>query len=186
MVDIQAARAKLTRAAVRRALYTVWPRPMGAGLIGEALPEDLACSGVDLSRVMYYLKDRGYVAIVGAVASGTELYRLTVDGIDRVEDDPEFGHERARGARMLRLRCLQALDLGRPQPMGLSLISIALTEDTDLDLSEPSIRRALAYLCDRGLASQSGETAYRITADGIDYLGGDGEGIQGLARPMGW
>lgn len=186
MVDIQAARGKLTRAAIRRALYSTWPRPMGEGLISESLPEDLACAGVDLARAMYYLRDRGQVALAGAAGTGTELYRLTADGIDRVESDHEFGHERARGARMLRLRCLQALDLGRPQPMGLSLISVALAEDTDLDLSEPSLRRAVAYLCERNLASQHSETTYRITADGIDYLAGDGEGIPGLARPMGW
>jgi hypothetical protein len=185
MVDIQAARAKLARAAIRRALYSVWPKPMGPGLIAEAIPEDLACTGETLERALYYLRDRGHVETAGALPMGGSLYRLSADGVDRVESDADFGADRARGARMLRLRVLQALDLGRPQPMGLSLISIALAEDTDLDLSEPSIRRALAYLADRDLAAPQGE-AWRIRGDGIDYLAGDGEGIAGVARPLGW
>lgn len=185
MVDIEAARAKLLRAAIRRALYSVWPRPLGAGLIMEAIPDDLICPRECIDRALYYLVDKGTCEPMGH-AGATPLYRLTPDGVDRVESDETYGLDRARLVRMLRLRCLQALDLGRPQPMGLSLISISLAQDTDLDLSEPSIRRALAYLGARNLATAAGETAYRITAEGIDYLSGDGGNMAGVARPFQW
>lgn len=185
MVDIDALRGKARRAAIRRTLYTVYPRPMGAGLIAEALPDDLTAGADELERVLYYLVDKGQVERTGQSGAGPALYRLTAAGVERVEAGDDFGAERVRGVRMLRLRVLQALDLGRPQPMGASLISMALAEDTDLDLSEPAIRRALAYLTEAGLARAQGE-AWMITAEGIDYLGGDGEGVAGVARPLGW
>jgi len=190
MVDLTAARDRLIRAALRQDLYTVWPLPAGAGLLQDSLPADLACNPAELERVLYYLVDRGQVARHGAAAAlgrstGPGLYRLTVAGIDRVEGDPRFGVERARAVRMLRLRCLQALDLGRPRPMGLQLIGLALSTDADLDLGEPSLRRALTYLAECALAAVTGD-AWRITAAGIDYLNGDGDQVVGIARPLGW
>lgn len=186
MVDIIAARNKLTRSAIRRALYAVWPRPMGRGLINEALPDDLSCNGPTLERALYYLRDHGHIEVHGRADNGTTLHRLSLAGIARVETDPDFGAERAQALRMLRLRVLQALDLGQPQPMGLGLIGVALTEDADLDLSELSLRRALAYLVGYELAAQAGDSAWRITALGMDYLSGEGAEVSGVARPLVW
>ena len=187
MIDIADARARLRRGAIRRALYAVYPRPLGAGLLAEALPADLAAEGDDLPRALYYLTDRGHIRTHGQAAGGPELYALTAAGVDKVESAPDHSLDLARTARMLRLRVLQALQWGGPAPMGASLISVALAEDADLDLSEPSIRRALAYLVERGLASAATEgQLWRITADGIDYLAGDGAGYEGVARPAGW
>jgi hypothetical protein len=185
VIDIADARARLRRAAIRRALYAVWPRPLGPGLICESLPADIAPIGDELGRDLYYLSDRGQVQVIpGGLAP---LYRLTADGVDRVERDQAHSLDLARAARMLRLRVLQALNWGGPAPMGASLISVALTEDADLDLSEPSIRRAAYYLVERHLAAVDADgLLWRITADGVDYLAGDGDGIEGVARPAGW
>jgi ABC-type transport system substrate-binding protein len=186
--DIDFARAKLRRRAIRQALYSVWPKPLGAGLIGDTLPADIAAGADELERALYYLCDRGTIARAGSAANGgPALYRLTVEGVDKVESDPAHPVDQARAARMLRLRVLQALSWGGPAPMGVSLISVALAEDTDLDLSEPSIRRALRYLVDRRLVVEDADAGlYRIAADGTDYLAGDGDGIAGVARPTGW
>lgn len=191
-MDIDMARAKLRRAAIRRALYAAYPRPLGAGLIGQNLPLDLAASADELARAMAYLLDRQSVACAGAAAAdGPALWRLTADGVDRVEE-AMAGSDRpgeivsVRSVRMLRLRCLQALSWGGPAPMGVPLISAALAEDTDLDLSEPSIKRALAYLSERRLAVPVHESLWRIAANGTDYLAGEGDRISGVARPTGW
>lgn len=187
MVDIDALRTAARRSAIRRALYTAYPRPLGAGLIGEALPDDTAACPEAVERTLFYLLDKGHLARAGQVGGGgPTLYRLTAAGCEAVESDPDFGSERARGVRMLRLRVLQALDLGRPGPMGPGLISMALAEDADLDLSDPAIRRALAYLAEQGLVRTVGEASHTITAAGIDYLVGDGGQIAGVARPLGW
>ena len=186
MIDIADARARLRRAAIRRALYTVYPRPLGLGLIADALPADLTPVGDELPRAIYYLTDRRHVVEHGHPHSEPRLYRLTADGVDKVESSQDQSLDLARAARMLRLRVLQALSWGGPAPMGPSLISVALAEDADLDLSEPSIRRALAYLEERELVAVASEGMWRITADGMDYLAGDGAGIAGVARPTGW
>lgn len=187
-MDIEQARAKLRRAQVRTILYTVWPRPLGAGLIAESLPADLQGSPDALAQALRYLTDRGHVACSGSASrDGAALYALTANGVDRVEaGDRDPGAVRA--VRMLRLRVLQALSWGGPAALGLSLIAVALQSDTDLDLSEPSIRRALAYLTDpaRALACESAPGLYRISANGIDYLEGAGLDCVGVARPQDW
>ena len=190
MTDLEILRGKLRRHAIRKALYAAYPMPLGTGLIRESLPEDVAADGKTVENALYYLRDRGQVELVGA-ASGTVLNQLTPAGIDRVESDDRYGPERAANVRMLRLRVLAALDLSRDQPMGLRLLSLALASDKDLDISEPSLLRALAYLSHPsvGLASLAGKdaaTTARITADGIDYVTGDGQGYPGIALPLGW
>jgi hypothetical protein len=182
--DIDAARAKLRREAIRRALYLVWPRPMGPGLLTDALPADLSTGARDLERAVYYLRDRGEIA--EDAGADTPLWRLTAAGIEAHEAEPDYGDDARRAVRMLRLRVLQALDLGRPQPMGTRLIGLALADDTDLDLSEPSLRRALRYLSERELAAAAGGEAWRITSGGIDYLASEGDAVAGVARPLSW
>jgi hypothetical protein len=188
-MDIEHARAHHRRAAICTALYTIWPRPMGAGLLVDSLTPDLAAAAGTISRDLAYLTDKGEVEVTGTAAgAGATLYRLTAAGVDRVESDEVRDLNAVRAVRLLRLRCLQALSWGGPAPLGLSLISTALAEDTDLDLSEPSLRRALAYLADpaRRLACETHPGLYRITAAGTDYLEGSGDGIEGVARPSGW
>lgn len=208
MADIDKARSHLRRAAIRRALYLVWPRPMGLGLIAEALTDDLSGDPEGLCRDLDYLCARGEISADGAVShGGPPLYRLTAAGVEAHEAAPDFGPQAARNLRMLRLRVMQALDLGRPQPMGTRLISLSLAEDTDIDLSEPSLRRALRYLAERGLVEagtcgRGGDGArlftpaaacgadddvtWRITAAGIDYLASDGAAVAGVALPARW
>ena len=190
MTDISALRAAARRAAIRHTLYAVWPRPLGPGLIAESLSADVAANPDELNRALAYLVDRGHL-VTGGQTSGAApvaLFRLTPDGVDKVEADPARDPNSVRTVRMLRLRVLQSLSWGGPAPMGVGLIAVSLTEDTDLDLSEPSIRRALAYLTDptRHLAAEPQAGLYRITADGTDYLSGEGDGIEGVARPQVW
>lgn len=191
MTDIEIARDRLRQAAILAALYTAWPRPLGAGLIGESLPADLSASASELGRTLYYLCDRGDVQRQGQAspvgpAGGSPLYRLSCHGIDQRESAPDFGPARARAVRMLRLRVLQALEIDRTHPMSTALVSVALASDTDLDLSIPSLRCALTYLVERDLVRAEGEDAYSLSAAGIDYLAGDGDGYPGIARPLGW
>jgi hypothetical protein len=186
MVDIETARAQARRGQIRRTLYTVYPRPLGVGLICEDMPADLATTPTELSRPLYYLIDEGQIQHHGAQGH-VDLYRLTAAGCDRVEADAEhFGLDRARIVRMLRLRVLQTLDLSRTQPMGLALLGMGMSEDTDLDLSPTSIKRALAYLCEIGLVAAEPGDVWRITAAGIDYLEGDGKKHPGVADPLDW
>jgi hypothetical protein len=186
MTTIDEARARLRRAAIRQALYTAWPQPMGPGLIAEALPDDLKATPDELGRALYYLCDRSHVTPCGA-SGPIVLYRLAPDGVDKVEGDVRADVSRVHAVRMLRLRVLQALSWGGPAPMGISLIGAALSSDTDLDLSERSIKRALAYLVERGLSVVNADSnLWRIHAAGTDYLGGDGPDIPGVARPVGW
>lgn len=191
MTDIEIARDRLRQAAIRAALYAAWPRPLGAGLISESLPADLSASASELGRTLYYLCDRGDIQRHGQTsrlgpADRQPLYRLSVAGIDQHEADPQFGTARARAVRLLRLRVLQALEIDRAHPMSTALVSVALASDHDLDLSIPSLRCALTYLVERDLVRQDGEDAYSLSAAGIDYLAGDGDGCPGIARPMGW
>jgi hypothetical protein len=189
MTDMDHERAKLRREHLLHTLYTAWPNPLGSGLLAADLPEDLKCSGDCLDRGLAYLEGRGLLTREPrANGSSVQLHALTATGVDHVESGAEFDTARRRGLRMLRLRVLQALDWGRPQPLGRRLISRALSQDTDLDLTDPSLRRALAYLTAVG-AAESGDgqgELYKITPDGIDYLDGDGDGIEGVARPVEW
>jgi len=187
MADIAALRAKQRQQSIPRLLYQVWPKPLGLTLIAEALAPDEACSVDDLARALAYLHDRGLIRSQPERAHAAPIYCLTADGVDAVETaaaqtDPTRTHH----TRMLRLRVLQALSWGAPAPMGEGLISTALATDTDLDLSGPSIRRALTYLVERHLAVDRGAGMFGLTADGTDYLAGDGAGVAGIARPVDW
>lgn len=184
MRDIDAVRAKLRRQAIRGALYMIWPRPMGPGLLEEAIPADLQSSQHDLRRAVDYLRLRG--EIQEHKGADTPLWSLTAAGLEAHEASDAVSDDTRRGVRMLRLRVLQALDLGRPRPMGTRLIALALADDADLDLSELGLRRTLRYLAEVDLAETAGEEAWGITAAGIDYLAGDGEAVGGVARPIDW
>lgn len=192
MVEANTIRAKARRAAIRRALYAAYPSPMGAGLIAETLTADLLdpAGGRDrdplLRSALSYLEDRGRIMAQGRVGgSGSALYRITADGIDHTER--ELPPEQVRQVRLLRYRVLWALSLDSINPWGLALIGAALQSDSDLDRSDMGIRRALAYLMERGLVAEQGEGGlYRITADGMDYLESDGATIEGVAEPYHW
>jgi hypothetical protein len=191
MIDVDALRNKSRRTAILHILYQVWPRPLGAGMIAESLTPDVCGDADEVRRALHYLRERCLAEPTGHVSAGaTAIYRLTAAGVDAVESDPSADLARTRWHRMLRLRVLQALDWGGLRPMPVALISTALAEDTDLDLSEPSVRRALAYLVERELAADCAADGHpdmwRILPDGTDYLAGDGDGIEGVARPQVW
>lgn len=186
MTDFDAARAKLRRKQLRRMLYTVYPGTLGAGILAENIDADLQCSPEQLARDLDQLQRKRYITHEGAAARrGVPIFRLSADGIDRTEAEDDFDRMSATAQRMLRLRVLQALDWGRPQPIGLRLIAVQLAEDTDLDLSEPSLGRALAYLGERGLAAPV-NGAWSITGAGIDYLLGEGDRQPGIANAYAW
>lgn len=191
MVDIDTLRSKARRAAVLFILYQVYPRALGAGLIYEALTPDVTGDPDEVRRALAYLCDRHQVIAAGRASDGgPPLYRLTVAGVDAVEALPDADLTRVRALRLLRLRILQALDWGGARPMPVSLIAAALADDTDLDLSEPAVRRALAYLTEHELASdghaEGHPDLWRILPGGTDYLAGEGDGIEGVARPTVW
>jgi hypothetical protein len=176
---------RLRQEAILATLYLVWPRPLGPSLLADSLPEDLSASPHELERDLHYLAERGDLILEGpASLDGPPLHRLSLAGVDAAE--AHLPPLQAQPHQMLRLRVLQALDLGRPQPLGERLISLALAEDRDLDLSVPSLRRALRYLQECGLAILKGSDAWAITAPGIDYLSGQGADRPGIARPQGW
>lgn len=183
--SLAAARADLTREAILTVLHEAWPRPLGAGLIDQALPDDLARQGKPFGVALYYLTDRGLIAPDGHIANGPQIYRLTADGVDAIESSPLFAVEAARDARMLRLRALTILALEPGSPMGAGLIGRGLTADIDLDRSPRGIERAMAYLVARGLAEPVG-SAWNIAAAGLDYLAGSGPQIPGVADPVVW
>lgn len=187
MHNLEIERARLRREALLSALYASWPQPLGMGLISASLTDDLRCSPEALERDLDYLQSHGQVDLQQPHDEHhATLALLTAGGVDAVEASDRFDTARRRNVRMLRLRVLQALDWGRPQPLGLRLLNRALSQDTDLDTSEPALRRAIAYLLARGMAVSAGQDLARITAAGIDYLAGDGDGIEGVARPVEW
>lgn len=186
MNPLDQARARARRAAIRRTLYAAYPQPVGLGLLRAALPDDLAASAEDVADALYYLHDREHVAAAGAATgAAATLWRLTADGCLKVEAADDYSPDRANRVRMLRTRVLQALDWSGRAGAGPQLIGTTLREDTDLDLSLHSITRALAYLTERGRAVAEG-SVWRITADGLDYLAGEGQDDEGIARPTGW
>lgn len=89
--------------------------------------------------------------------------------------------------RLRRLRILQTLQLNRPNAMGDGLIRQVLKSDIDLAFTQSTIRKGLEYLEGRKLVtieSQDGALwIVKISADGIDYLDGLGDDIDGVARP---
>lgn len=184
-MNLERERERLRRQGLLSTLYTAWPLPVGFGLLRASLSGDLPCSAECLERELGYLADRGLVVSTPRHPGGVSQHRLSAAGVDAVEAGEEWDAGRRRQVRMLRLRVLQALDLGRPHPLGLRLIGLALREDTDLDLTEPSLRRAVAYLAAREMAETQGDLT-RITAAGVDYLAGEGDACDGIARPAGW
>lgn len=186
MINLEHERQRLRRQTLLSVLYAAWPVPVGFGLLRAALPEDTPCSNECLARELDYLSGKGWVLSTARAPGGAaSQHRLTAEGLEEVERGEDWSPDRLRAVRLLRLRVLQALDLGRPHPLGLRLIALALKEDTDLDLTESALRRALAYLVARGLAEAKGDMT-RISAQGMDYLSGDGDGAEGIARPPGW
>lgn len=177
---------QLRRAAILRALYQRYPEPMGEGLILSTLADrqDLALTHEACKKALGYLADRQCVRLVPRTS--ILLAFLLPDGVDQVEQDPDFpAHERAV-TRMLRLRVLQALSWNMGAAMGESLIRKAIKDDIDLDLTPRSIQRAMHYLSGRSLIEiiDRGGPA-RILPDGTDYLEGTGAAIVGIAKPFG-
>ena len=89
--------------------------------------------------------------------------------------------------RLQRLRVLQALNLNRPDPLGDGLIKSLLKDDVDLAFTQGNIRNSIDYLEMRQfvkiLSRRDDVWTVCITADGVDYLDGLGEDVEGVARP---
>lgn len=190
--DLLREQGKIRRRNIRQMLYSIYPRPLGAGLLREQLDPDVTCSPAELARELDYLLRKGHI-VRDAVSSArsVEIVRLTAAGIESLEGHPRFPPDRRRDVRMLRLRILQVLDLLRPHAAGMELLQTGLNQDADLDTSDPAVRRALHYLAEREMVAPVrdapiAEGPWQMTAAGIDYLGGDGDGVEGIARPTGW
>lgn len=93
--------------------------------------------------------------------------------------------ERARVA-MTRYRVLAILDVGRPFPVGETLIAKVLN-DIDLQATQTDIRRAMQYLADKGLIELSSPRdrhwEARLLPDGVDYVEGHRDDDPGILRP---
>lgn len=93
----------------------------------------------------------------------------------------------ANRKRLRRLRVLQTLQYGRPEPMGDGLCNTSLKGEVDLGMTVARIRIIFDYLEQRGLliivSRDSNAWIAKITADGVDYLDGMGDDLDGVARP---
>ncbi|GJM12782.1 MAG: hypothetical protein DHS20C12_11850 [Pseudohongiella sp.] len=93
----------------------------------------------------------------------------------------------AQRHRLRRLRILQTLYMGRPNPMGDGLILQALKGDYDLSFSQSIVRNALDYLEDVNLVQllkrESDLWVAKISSNGIDYLDGLSDPLPGVAQP---
>lgn len=186
---LDSARARLRRREVRTLLYAAYPGGLGEGLLSGALSarQDLDPTPEKIRATIDYLVDRAQVTV--DTRGRLQIATLTTGGVDAAEAEDGHPVDRVRAHRMLRLRCLQALSYGHPgPPLGLDLLSAFLADDTDLDTSSEALTRALAYLTAAGLAVDvgNGTGLWRIHADGVDYLAGDGDGVPGVARPGDW
>ncbi len=91
--------------------------------------------------------------------------------------------------KMARWRILRILYSGRPYPVGEGLIVDVLI-DADLQMTPTQVRNALQYLCDKKLIElkqarndDGKHWEARLLADGVDFVDGFGEPIDGIARP---
>ena len=185
-IDLTRARAELRRQALLEGLYVVWPKSLGTGQLVDGVPDDVATTVDDAAVDLHYLQDGELITVQTHHSRSVDILRLTAAGVDAVESARDFGVTRSRGLRMLRLRVLQALKWAAPGVARPVLLARALEDDTDLDLSTPSVERALAYLCEQQLAKES-DGFYRITRAGIDYLEADqetAEQVLGVATPL--
>jgi len=188
-IDITRARAELRRQALLDALYDAYPGRRGAGQLVDAMPDDVAATLAELGPEIAYLVDAELAAAEESQRRSVPILRLTAAGVDHVERERELG-ERLRGdvrmRRMLRLRCLQALNWVYPSTARPIMVQRLLADDLDLDLSDSGMAGALAYLADANLAREEGGY-YKITPAGIDYLGAEpseAELVPGVATPL--
>lgn len=189
--------ARARRAYLRAQLYDAYPAPVGAGLLFESLPQDLACTQAEFLNTMFYLEGRGHVARAGQARGSVPLWTITPAGIHKREAAEDFNPYQRERVRMLRLRLLQGLapEVTGRRPLGLRLIACYLETDTDLDVGNRSLLRALHYLAEPAAADlpaliridgSGDDTKAIITADGIDYLAGPAHPREGIARPTDW
>lgn len=182
-MDMNKALGGMRRDAILTALYASYPQPQGIALLNAAMGKELHPSATNTERALGYLADRHWVTV--SETRPHRLTRLTPLGIDHIETRDDYNPADLAASRLLRLRILQALDWGRPQPLTIPLIQRALKEDDDLDLTTSSIMRAIRYLHDSGLAEELSEgQRARIKADGIDYLASEGPDRPGIMRPL--
>lgn len=182
-MDMNKALGGLRRDAILTALYASYPQPQGLALLSASMGKELHPNATNTERALDYLADRQWVTV--SDQRPHRLTRLTPKGIDEIESRDDFSAAGREACRLLRLRILQALDWGRPQPLTIVLIQRALREDEDLDLTTGSIMRAIRYLHDSGLAEELSEgRRARIKADGIDYLANEGPERTGIMRPL--
>lgn len=90
--------------------------------------------------------------------------------------------------RLRRLRILQVLQMNRPDPVGDGMLNSVLQDDTDLAFTKPTVRKAVEYLSGRGLvevlSKENDRWMIKLTPNGIDYVDGFGDDIEGVARPQ--
>ena len=149
-MDMNKEMGGLRRDAILRGLYQEYPQPLGNALLQSVVGADLRPNAHNIDRAVDYLADRGCVQV--AERRPHRITRLTPSGVDAVESGAGFSPADRERRRLLRLRVLQSLDFGRPQPLTIPLIQRTLKEDDDLDLTVSSIKRALCYLQDSGMA----------------------------------
>lgn len=99
-----------------------------------------------------------------------------------------FVSKEAKRTALQRLRVLQALQGQFPSPVTNRTLANAFREsDSDLDLTDATVARCMAYLGDHKLVvveSQGGITAARCHANGLDFLEGNGSlDYPGIAKP---
>lgn len=176
------------RALILRALYEIYPSPLGESLLMDDIgqKQQVKVSVENMHRALDYLRGHGRIAIVHR--DDVWIARITPVGIAYLETAEMGQHDAIRIGKihMLRLRVLQALQSLPMRAMPESMIGKYLRDDTDLDLTENSIHRACAYLCDTGRANWVGSPdsgMLRITSMGIDFLEGDGDDDLGMKRP---
>lgn len=88
--------------------------------------------------------------------------------------------------KLRRLRILQALQLNYPQPITEKLVAQTLSDESDLHLTTITMRQELDYLHELNLIRK--ETVddvwcAKLLPDGVDYLDGLGDDLNGVARP---
>jgi hypothetical protein len=171
------------RAAVLRALYEVYPRPLGESLLIDELARSqrVVLTAEAMHRALDYLEGAGRIIFLQRQLAW--IVKISPVGIDWIESDEHFDAKVADQMRMLRLRTLQALRALQLRPMAEDMIAKYLVQDEDLMPTPERIHRACAYLTDIGFAAWAGGNILRITYQGIDYLEGANEDILGIRRP---
>ena len=141
----------------------------------------LDTSRTELTRDLHYLEGKGFVTLKRR-GNGQLRACLTADGVDVVEYTsagvtglarPEGGEtDEHRQLREARWRIVQVLGIGMPH-LTTERTLLRSINDEEVSLSEPALRRELAYLSERMLV-ETDESAdvwrARLTPLGVDVV----------------